>query len=285
MRQRPQTCGAAAPRAAATRAGAVAFAAFAAFTMWRTAHAGPPFLTDYPEPVPYHHSEFYVFATDDQTANGKSVALPAIEYNYGIWPQMQLHLVVPYAESIPRGGASTAGIGDVEAGVKVRLLDETADRPQVGIFPMAELPTGNARAGLGNGQTWWRLPIWAQKTIGPWTTYGGGGYVVNHAPGQRSYAFAGWLVQREVGPRWTLGAELFDQGADVVGGRGRTILNVGGYYDFTPTFNLLFSGGRSVAGAMHTVAYLGLYWTWGGERHESSRTATGAPPRWSVTRR
>ena len=250
----------------------------------RFAFAGPPFLTDDPEPVGYRHSEFYVFATDDQTADGKSVALPAFEYNYGFWPQMQFHIVVPYAESIPRGAATASGIGDVEVGVKLRVLDETADRPQVGIFPMAELPTGNARAGLGNGQTWWRLPIWAQKTLGPWETYGGGGYVLNHAPGQRSYAFAGWLVQRDLGPLWTLGAEVFDQGADVVGGRRRTILNVGGYYNVTPTFNVLFSAGRSVAGAMHTVAYLGLYWTWGGGRH-GAQASTGAPPRWSLARR
>ena len=267
---------------ATIRAAAIAFATFATLP---TALAGPPFLTDDPEPVDYHHSEFYVFATDDQTAGGKSVALPAFEYNYGILPETQFHLVVPYAESIPRGGPSASGIGDVEVGIKFRLFDETADRPQVGIFPMAELPTGAARAGLGNGRTWWRLPIWAQKTLGPWVTYGGGGYVVNHAPGQRSYAFAGWLVQRDVGPKWTLGAELFDQGADVVAGRGRTILNVGGYYNFTPTFNLLFSAGRSVAGAMHTVAYLGLYWTWGRARHDASAASTGAPPRWSLARR
>ncbi len=272
------------PPARATARTALAIA-FATAALWRSALAGPPFLTDDPEPVDYHHSEFYVFATDDQTADGRSVALPAFEYNEGFWPQMQFHLVVPYAESLPRSGAIATGIGDVELGIKVRLLEETADRPQVGIFPMAELPTGSARAGLGNGQTWWRLPIWAQKTLGPWETYGGGGYVVNHAPGQRSYAFAGWLVQRDLGPKWTLGAEVFDQGADLVGGRGRTILNLGGYYAVTPTFDVLFSGGRSVAGAMHTVAYLGLYWTWGGASQYAAAASTAAPPRWSLARR
>jgi hypothetical protein len=282
--RRPVTIARRSPPVRATARTTLAIA-FATAALWRSALAGPPFLTDDPEPVDYHHSEFYVFATDDQTAGGRSVALPAFEYNVGFWPQMQFHLVVPYAESIPRGGAIAAGIGDVEVGIKVRLLEETADRPQVGIFPMAELPTGSARAGLGNGQTWWRLPIWAQKTLGPWETYGGGGYVVNHAPGQRGYAFAGWLVQRDVGPKWTLGAEVFDQGADLVGGRGRTILNLGGYYHVTPTFDVLFSGGRSVAGAMHTVAYLGLYWTWGGESRDAAPASTAAPPRWSLARR
>ncbi|MGH8155734.1 MAG: hypothetical protein ACREP0_10970 [Rhodanobacteraceae bacterium] len=44
---------------------------------------------------------------------------------------------------------------------------------------------------------------------------------------------------------------------------GYTVLNAGGYLNFTPGFSLLFSAGRSIAGARHTVAYLGLYWTWG----------------------
>lgn len=264
-------------------AAALAAALLAAMPM---ALAGPPFLTDDPEPVDYHHGEFYVFATDDQTADGKSVAVPAFEFNYGILPETQFHIVVPYAESIPNVGGASSGIGDVEIGIKYRLLDETDTRPQVGIFPMAELPTGNANAGLGNGKTWWRLPIWAQKTIGLWETYGGGGYVINDAPGQRSYAFAGWLVQRDFGPKWTLGGELFGQGANVPGGGASTILNVGGYYNFTPTFNLLFSAGRSVAGEMHTVAYLGLYWTWGAAHRSSAAQApAAAPPGWSLGRR
>ena len=68
------------PPARATARTALAIA-FATAALWRSALAGPPFLTDDPEPVDYHHSEFYVFATDDQTADGRSVALPAFEYN------------------------------------------------------------------------------------------------------------------------------------------------------------------------------------------------------------
>jgi hypothetical protein len=31
-------------------------------------------------------------------------------------------------------------------------------------------------------------------------------------------------------------------------------------------FSLLFSAGRDVAGARHTVAYPGWYWTWAGRQ-------------------
>ena len=89
----------------------------------------------------------------------------------------------------------------------------------------------------------------------------------------KTSGFAGWLVQRQFGQRWILGGELWQQGADAVDGRSYTVLNVGGYYNFTPSFQLLFSGGGSIAGEQHTVAYLGLYWTWGAKGSDTAATA------------
>ncbi len=231
--------------------------------------AGPPFLTDDPEPVDYRHWEAYLFASGDRTDGGDAVNGPAVELNYGVRPDTQLHLVVPLASFTPAGGATASGLGDTEFGVKYRFIHETASSPQVGIFPMAELPTGSADRGLGNGRTWFRLPLWLQKSWGPWTTYGGGGYALNSAPGQRDHAFGGWLVQRALGPRLTLGGEIFAQAADAADGRGFTLVNFGGSYAFNDRFSLLFSGGRSVRGERHTVWYCALYWTWG---------PAGAPP-------
>jgi hypothetical protein len=228
-----------------------------------SAVAGPPFFTDDPEPVKLQHWEAYLFSTWDAASGGTDVGGPAVEFNLGAAPELQLHLVVPYATAAPTGGMTAHGLGDIEVGAKYRFLDETDSRPQVGIFPMLELPTGNADRGLGNGRLWVRLPIWLQKSWGPWTTYGGAGYTVNRARGARSYPFAGWLVQRDLSRRLTLGGELFSRAADAVGGRSATIANGGGYYDFNPGFSLLFSAGRTVRGEPHTVAYLGLYWTWG----------------------
>jgi hypothetical protein len=238
----------------------MALALAAATAAW----AGPPFLTDDPEPVELHHWEAYLFSSLDATPGGSTVQGPAVEFNLGAAPELQLHLVVPLATASPSGGTTTHGLGDVEMGVKYRFVDETATRPQIGTFPMLELPTGDARRGLGNGRLWARLPVWVQKSWGPWTTYGGVGYVVNRAPGQRSYPFAGWLLQRDLSRRLTLGGEVWTQGATADGGRSATILDGGGYYNFTPGFSLLFSAGRTVVGEPHTVAYLGLYWTGGG---------------------
>lgn len=228
--------------------------------------AGPPFFTDDPEPVELRHNEFYVFGTLDHAIDASAIAGPAIEYNRGIAPDTQIHVVLPYAWTVPSHGAIATGIGDVELGIKYRFVNADDGSWQVGTFPMIELATGSARRALGNGRTWYRLPLWVQKSVGVWTFDGGGGFIVNPAPGMYDASFGGMLVQYTFSPRWTLGAELFRQNALAADQPGYTLLNAGGYLNFSKNFSLLFSAGGSVTGARHTVAYLGLYWTWSSAR-------------------
>ncbi len=53
----------------------------------------------------------------------------------------------------------------------------------VGVFPFLEVPTGDEALGLGAGHYRGYLPVWFQKSSGDWTTYGGGGYWINHGNG------------------------------------------------------------------------------------------------------
>jgi len=225
--------------------------------------AGPPFLTDDPEPVDLHHWEAYLF-TSGMTSGGGSYAIegPAVELKYGALPDTQLHLIMPLTSVDGPGISAASGLGDLELGIKYRFVHETKEWPQIGIFPMAELPTGDESRGLGNGRAWFRLPLWVQKSWGPWTTYGGGGAVVNPAPGQRDYPFGGWLVQRTFGKHLMLGGEVFAQGADTNNDKGFAALNFGGSYNVNNHFSLLFSAGHSVAGDNHTLWYFGFYGTW-----------------------
>jgi hypothetical protein len=229
--------------------------------------AGPPFRTDDPEPVPWHHYEAYLFSTVDRAFGMSSWALPAFEFNMGAAPNLQIHLIVPGAYLTPQ---NNYGIGDIELGAKYRFLQESKKCPEIGIFPLLELPTGNSRLGLGNGQVWARLPVWLQKTHGRWTTYGGGGYQINRAPGMKDSAFAGWLVQRQLAKKLVLGAELYYQQAQSVGAREQSGLDTGGYYSFRENLSLLFMMGLSVHGERHDVGYVGLYYTWGSKRSASS---------------
>jgi hypothetical protein len=225
--------------------------------------AGPPFLTDDPEPVDYQHWEAYLFALGDHTsAGGYTIEGPAVELNYGVLPDTQLHLIVPNT-TVGGGGAPTvSGLGDTEFGIKYRFVQETNGWPQIGIFPLAELPTGDAGRGLGNGRTWFQLPLWIQKSYGPWTTYGGGGEVLNSAPHQRNHPYGGWLVQRDFGPHLTLGGELFAQDKDTDADRGFAALNFGGSINYNEHLSLLFSAGHSFAGDEHTIWYFAFYSTW-----------------------
>lgn len=128
---------------------------------------------------------------------------------------------------------------------------------------MVSIPSGDSKRGLGGGGSTIFLPVWIQKSLGPWTIYGGGGYTINRAPGGCSYFSGGWLLQRDLGGKLALGAEIFAQGRSSGTDAATTILNVGGQANFSAHFSILFSAGSSVSGACHGVAYFGLYWTWG----------------------
>lgn len=228
-----------------------------------TAFAGPPFLTDDPEPVPFKHYEVYLFSTVDAASKQTDITAPTFEFNVGALPNLQVHLVIPIIYASPTDGSNAYGLGDIEFGLKYRFIEETKYRPMVGVFPMLEIPTGNADRGLGNGQAWWRLPLWLQKSWGPWTTYGGVGYVINPASRQRNHWFGGWLLQRDFGERLTLGGEIFAQGKSSEDLRSFAVFNLGGFFKITRNLQLLFTGGHTLAGDRHTIGYLGLYWTGG----------------------
>jgi hypothetical protein len=232
--------------------------------------AGPPFQTDDPEPIDYRHFEFYTFANSDGTSIETDTEGPALELNWGALPNVHLHIIVPLASALPAVGARTYGLGDIETGIKYRFVQETKHRPMIGTFTMFELPTGSFDRGLGVGKVWFKVPIWVQKSFGPWTTYGGGGETVisGNVPGYRNYPFAGWLVQRDLGKKWTLGTEAFfhgPEGSAAPQTRAATLLDFGGYYKFhgDESYQLLFCYGHTVAGQNENYAYLGLYWTWG----------------------
>lgn len=250
--------------------------AFVSISTSRTVLAGPPFQTDDPEPVDYRHYEFYTFGNTDGTPAETDFAGPAIEFNWGALPRLQLHAVVPLGGIMPSnspiylpGGTGPNAYGpiDTELGAKVEFFKETKYRPMIGTFFMVEVPTGSYAKGLGVGTTWYKVPIWLQKDWGPWTTYGGGGYEIVPQSQYRNFAFEGWLVQRDIGKKWTLGVEVWHHGVEGFATpqtQASTLVDFGGYYYFKkPAFQLLFCYGHSVYGQTENYAYLGLYWTWG----------------------
>ena len=218
------------------------------------AHAGPPYTTDDPEPVEYRHWEIYLATLATITATATSGTAPHVEVNYGVWPNVQLHVIAPLAYD-RTGGTTSYGAGDIELGSKVRFVQEDGKRPMVGIFPLLELPVGNERKGLGTGHVHGFLPIWLQSSSGPWLTYGGGGYWINPGAGNGNYWLFGWEAQRALSKGLTLGAEL-TYTTHEVGGSGDLSFNLGLVLDFTDHHHLLVSAGRSIVGDTSFQSYL-----------------------------
>ena len=227
------------------------------------AWAGPPFITDDPEPVEYRHGEFSISSIYTDTRDAKTGTAPHIEANYGIAPDLQLHLLLPLAFSHPDGRAASYGLGDTELGVKYRFRHESDSNLQLGIFPLVHLPTGDSGHGLGSGHVQEFLPVWLQKSWGPWTSYGGGGYWINPGTDNKDYWQLGWLVQRDVTRALTLGGEVFYFGRQTADGRDETCYNIGGIINLSEEQHILFSAGSDIAGDTRFLAYLGYQWTFG----------------------
>ncbi|MGH6834409.1 MAG: hypothetical protein ACREC9_02450 [Methylocella sp.] len=233
-----------------------------------SAAAGPPFITDDPEPTEYQHYELYFFSLGTHATGEISGVAPSCDCNYGGLPNVQLHIQPGIAVARANGTPLQWGPGDTEFGIKYRFVeqDKTDWMPSVAIFPKLMAPTGDAARGLGTGRTHAFLPLWVQKDFGDWTTFGGGGYEINPGPGNKNFWFVGWALERKITGKLTLGAELFHQTPDTLGGMQQTGFNIGGIYDFTDSYHFLFSFGKGLQHAKETNEfswYVGLEVTGG----------------------
>jgi hypothetical protein len=240
------------------------------------ATAGPPFLTDDPGPVDYGHWEIIGFSMGTLVQGDAAGVLPGVEVNYGSLPNMQLHVKALVAFNSQSVTGTQFGYGDTEFGVKYRFVNPGEDDwwPQLAVYPVVIAPTGNTERGLGSGAIHAFLPLWVQKDFGKWTTYGGGGYGINPAPGNRDYWVFGWQLQRQITDNLILGTELFHQTAFTagepgsvgfpLGSKATTGFNLGGKYDLSENYHLLFSAGHGIQNAAMSNQfsyYLGIQWT------------------------
>jgi hypothetical protein len=238
--------------------------AFTIIALASPAAAGPPYLTDDPEPPPFGRYEAVFFTTGLEADGTAAGALPAVEFNYGGFPDTQLHVMLPLAFTTAGPGA-TFGAGDAEIGVKYRFIEEDDQgwRPQVATYPAIQIPLAPASNGLAGRSLNTFLPLWAQKDIGEnWTIDTGGGYWIT--PGDRNHWFTGVLLQRKLNDTLVAGVEIFHQTADVSGGASLTGFNVGATYDFDEHHQLLVSAGRGLQNADTTdqfTWYLGFAFT------------------------
>lgn len=224
--------------------------------------AGPPYITDDPEPTDTGHWENYLY-TESAHLSGQRVTQEAgIEVNYGAFEDTQLTVSVPLNPNPGPGGFGVVW-APLGAGVKYRFIKEDEDgwRPQVAFFPSIAIPVGPANAGAPVTEF---FPIWMQKSFGAWTAFGGGGYTDNPGPGNRNFANYGLALQRQVADNLALGVEMFGQTRDSIDDRASTAVGAAAIFDFSDTWHMLASANTGVVNARQSDLFsynVALKWT------------------------
>jgi hypothetical protein len=158
-------------RKAIWTAGALASAIWAS-----PALAGPPYLTDDPDPTPDKTYEILFFAAGARN-HGDLEGDAGLDFNYGGGPNLQLTATIPISFSNPRVGPSSQNIGDIELAAKYRFLNQEDGAPfSVAIFPRVIVPAG---PGAGDRNTQLLLPVWIGSEGEGWNVFGGGGCALN----------------------------------------------------------------------------------------------------------
>lgn len=210
-----------------------------------TAWAGPPYLSDDPEPTEEGHFEIYAFSQGTSGDDGISGA-SGIDFNYGGAPGLQLTAVLPIAYD----ESGHAGLGNVELAAKYKFLTQEQAGWDVAVFPRVFLPSASSQLGDHHAQV--SLPFWVERDWGRWSSFGGGGCVLNRTRDTQNFCFAGWALTREVLEGLRLGVEVYHQGADEKGGKVSTALGGGLTYDLSAHYHLLAYAGPGLENVAET---------------------------------
>ncbi|QQO19140.1 transporter [Bradyrhizobium diazoefficiens] len=236
----------------ALRRAACTIAAVLAAAGLHPAVAGPPFVSDDPEPTDYKHFEIYTF-NSGQAASGGLSGASGIDFNYGAAPDLQLTATVPFGFDRPAGGSLGVGLSNVELAAKYRFLHQDSFGLDVAIFPRVFLPSPST--SVGSSSTSLLLPVWIQKDWGGgWSSFGGGGCVVSSRSSE-NLCLGGGVLTYQLSPKLQVGGELFHRGADGTGTPASTSLGFGLRYDIDKTFHLLGYVRRGIQNTDQTDRY------------------------------
>lgn len=223
------------------------------------AFAGPPYLTDDPDPTDTGRWEIYTF-TSGEELHSEVDDETGFDLNYGPVENVQLTATLPLGFSHDPSSSWRSGTGDVEIGVKYRFIHDEKASVSVAIFPRAILPTSTIADGE---RTRLLLPVWMGKDFaGGTSVFGGGAYEINPGRGNRNFWQAAIAATQDVSKTLSLGAEVTWQQPDSVGGTNQTRAGVGSIVKLSDHYALLFSGGPTWADhrtGYHLYGALGLF--------------------------
>jgi hypothetical protein len=201
-----------------------------------SSQAGPPYLSDDPEPTDYKHFEIYTFSNGTVTQDGTS-GEAGIDFNYGGAPNLQLTAVIPAGYAFPSEGAPISSLGSIELAAKYRFFTQDVAGIDAAVFPRVFLPSGSSVVGTEHAALF--LPLWLEKDWDQWSAFGGGGCDLNRGGNSQGFCQMGVVVTRQVTPNLQLGLEVFHQTPDTQGGAAITSLGLGIRYDVSDNVHLL----------------------------------------------
>jgi hypothetical protein len=111
----------------------------AALLFATSAFAGPPCVTDDPEPTDYQHFEIYAF-TNGTIVRGAQEGETGIDFNYGGAPNLQLSTIIALTDEQAGPGRVQWGIANIEFGAKYRFLHQDDFGFDVSVYPQVLLP-------------------------------------------------------------------------------------------------------------------------------------------------
>jgi hypothetical protein len=207
------------------------------------AFAGPPYMSDDPEPTDYKHFEIYTFSNGTVSKDGTN-GEAGIDFNYGAAPNLQLTAVLPAGYDFASASPTAAALSNIELAAKYRFLTQDVAGVDVAIFPRLFLPSASSAMGTQHASL--LLPLWLEKDWGQWSAFGGGGCELNRGGGSENFCLIGVAVTRQFTSKLQLGLEVFHQTPDTQDGLTTTSLGVGARYDLNDNFHLLGYLGRGV---------------------------------------
>ena len=223
-----------------------------------SARAGPPFVTNDPDPPEVGQWEVNLPWTLKRAQDGDlSGELVTFDPNYGYdrFTQLSIELPIPYSGA-EAGGFST-GIGDVLLEYKRRFGTDPYSG-YFGINPQLTLPTGEDERGLGTGRITLQLPLLYQRQWGDRLFYGDLRYKWRAGEEGKSFWFLGFAMEQQVSAGLTFGAEVFGTTPQAAEGEYNVSFSVGGRYTLLPGQVLMVSAGRSLRSDPDLALFLGI---------------------------
>jgi hypothetical protein len=218
----------------------------------QSAIAGPPYLSDDPEPTDYQHFEIYSYSLGTATRTG-TTSQSGIDFNYGAAPDLQLTATLPAGIELPSGDGASVGLSNIQLAAKYRFLHQDSFGLDVSIFPRIILPASSGAFGDNHASLF--LPVWVQKDwSGGWSAFGGGGCTATARRAVDSCQ-TGAVLTYQFLPKLQVGAELFHQTADSIGTPATTSVGIGWRYDLNDNYHLLGYVARGIENTNETDQY------------------------------